>query len=219
MNEEINRFKAQCFLYVCNKLDPKETAWMDEMLRKHPQLQADVDEDRTLAEQSRQALVEARIQQNDPPLVSFEQIRRNLIAQQQDSFTERLAAWWRLQAATPARTGRWGLVVVLVLGVTITLTTSNLLENKTETTAYRAIEGGGVQVAVLEVVFKPEVTVGQIREQLATLNMRIINGPDRAGLYEIEVSRGTLQDGLQALRDSELVKTAQIQDLRSRDSR
>lgn len=218
MNDDIERFRSQCFLYVCDKLDAKDIAWMEDMLRRHPELQKEVDEDRLLATQTRQALTDEREQEDYQPLVPFEQLRRATVKPAQQGVVEKLKDWWQTQAGTPARNGRWALAAMLVLGVMVTFQTRHLLDDGEPATEYRALEGG-TQLSVLEVVFKPDVSIGDIRDQLTQLNARIISGPDRSGVYEIEIARASMQTTLQALKDSPLVNTVQMQDLRSRDSR
>lgn len=215
---DLDRFTAQSFLFVCRKLDAKDAAWMDDMVRLHPDWQAMVDEDAALAAHIRQGLVDARETADYVPLVPFEHIRRTVNQPVPASLADKFKVWWLQLAKTPVRTSRWALVIMLVLGVTITLQTSQFLSGEKPTTEFRAIVGG-VRLAVLEVVFKPGVTVAEVRAQLTGLNMHIISGPDRTGLYEVEVSRGVLQDGLQALKSNDLVASAQVQDLRARDSR
>ncbi len=218
VDEDITRFRGQCFQFACHKLDPKEAIWMQDMLRRHPYLQQEVDENIALVTHARQALAEEREQDTLAPLIPFEEIRRTLLARQKTDWSEKFSVWWRQQASTPVRTSRWAFAVMLVLGIIITLQTSHFFDKDVSTTEFRAVEVS-VQKAVLEVVFKKEASLDQIRTQLATLNMPIISGPDRNGLYEVEVSRGSVQAGLQALKESTLVMTAQVQDLRARDSR
>lgn len=212
------RFEGQSFLWACGKLDNKASAWMQEMLSRHPGLHSTIKRDADLVVQLRQALVDAREQQGERALVSFEQVRRALQQVKPERVTGTLQAWWQEQARIPGRLSRWFLGVLLAVGVMIALQTQSLFKEDQVASEFRAIDQR-VPVAVIEVVFKPEVPLADIRAQLSTLNMHIINGPDRTGLYEVEAARGDVNNGLQALRSNPLVLSAQVQDLRARDSR
>ena len=221
MSDDLSRFRAHCFQFACDKLDPGETAWMQEMLQRHPELQEEVDAERELAHQAREALMAQ--QQSERPLVSFDQIRQALAQRQpvrKQGWFERLAVWWRNLAATPAsRRGRWALAAVVVLGVMVTLQTRHLIDgDSTPAGDYRSLQAGtDSKSAALEVVFNDGVALGNLRTQLEAMHLRIRSGPDANGAYEVVVVQGSLEAAMQSLKDSALVREVRVREMRDRD--
>lgn len=219
-DEDLSRFRAHCFQFACNKLDPEEAAWMQQMLLRHPELQAEVDADQRLATQARQALEPAR---DAPVLVSFEQIQLALAARQQAqerTLRARLAAWWRQLASTPASSrGRWALAAVAVVGVMVTIQTRHVLDRDAVVDGdYRALApGADTASGVLAVQFRDDLALAEVRTQLEALHMHIRSGPDADGAYEVVVTQGSLAQAMQQLKDAALVKQVSVQDLRTRD--
>lgn len=218
MSDDLNRFRAHCFQFACGKLDPEETAWMEGMLSRHPQLQAEVDADRELVRLAREGL-----EQEAKPLVSFEQIRQALDAQQAQRGTSddgRLAGWWRRLASTPASNGsRWAVAAVVTLCVMAGFQARHLLEpDSVPDDGYRAVEPAGQgEEGVLLVKFREDVALGGLREQLAAMHMRIRRGPAADGTYEVVVTEGTLAQAIQRLQASSLATEVRAMDLRDRD--
>lgn len=218
-DDDLSRFRAHCFQFACNKLDPEEAAWMQQMLLRHPALQAEVDADRELAARARQALESAV---DTPPLVSFAQIQRALAEHQRSrrkTLGERLGQWWQQLTTTPASSrGRWALAAVAVLGVMVTLQTRQLLHNDAVVdNEYRALAPGVETTSgVLSVVFSETLALGDVRTKLDAMHMRIRSGPNANGAYEVVVISGSLQEAMQRLKDAGLAREVQVLDLRAR---
>jgi hypothetical protein len=151
------------------------------------------------------------------PLVTFDQIRRNRDLQNNTGALVELKRWWQ-NPANRKKNSRWLFVFVLLCGVLFTLQTQQWFNQPEETLAYHSGDTG-VQLSVLELFIKKNVTKDEISAVLSSANARILNGPDRQGFMEIEVARSSMHSLLDTLKASPLVDSAKIQDLRSRDGR
>lgn len=223
MTDDLSRFRAHCFQFACDKLDEQEHAWMMDMLARHPELQAEVVAERELVRLAREGLEERH-----QPLVSFEQIRQALEQQsrqqRQPGLGQRLVLWWRRLATTPSGAGsRWAVAAMLVLGVALVWQGRSQLDGRNDTIpddGYRAATPGQVQEAgMLQVKFRDDLAVGEIRNKLEALKMRIVSGPAADGSYQVQVTGGSLQEAIAQLQQSSLVTQASVMDTRSRDSR
>ncbi|WP_343583026.1 hypothetical protein [Herbaspirillum sp.] len=217
MSDDLNRFRAHCFQFACDKLDPEEAAWMEDMLSRHPELQAEVDAERELVRLAREGLEQER-----KPLVSFEQIRLALEAEQarRGAADGRLAGWWRRLVSTPASNGsRWAVAAVVMLCVTAAFQARHLFERDgIPDDGYRAVEPAGPgEEGVLLVRFRDDAALGGLREQLAEMHLRIRSGPAADGTYQVVVTEGSLAQAIQRLQASSLVTEVHAMDLRGRD--
>lgn len=217
MSDDLNRFRAHCFQFACDKLDPEEAAWMEGMLSRHPELQAEVDAERELVRLAREGLEQER-----KPLVSFEQIRQALEAEQarRGAADGPLAAWWRRLVSTPAGNGsRWAVAAVVMLCVTAAFQARHLFERDSiPDEGYRTVEPAGQgEEGVLLVKFRDDAALGSLREQLAAMHLRIRSGPAADGTYQVAVTEGSLAQAIQRLQASSLATEVHALDMRGRD--
>jgi hypothetical protein len=225
MNDDIQHFRAQCFLFACGKLEPADAAWMEAMLVSHPELREEVEADRALASIARDTL---DAQPATPPLLSFEQIARELDARSAKQTTHtssaaawqtRIAAWWSGLARTPASgRGAWAVAAAAVLAVITTIQVRQSERADVQpSTEYRSLEpGADQQTGTLEVVFNDTLTAGDLRQQLPELHMRILSGPDDKGAYRIAVLEGPPAQALQLLQQRKMVREGKVLDPRDR---
>lgn len=72
----------------------------------------------------------------------------------------------------------------------------------------------------LQVIFKADATAGQLREMLASLNVRIVDGPTSTGVYHLEFPLGpggavtTAEEALRRLRGSPFIEFVEVVDER-----
>lgn len=108
MSDDVTRFREQCFLFVCNKLDSAEMAAMAAILARHPELGAEVAAERALVAQARAGL--AASYQAAPPLLSYADMMAAVKADRASTRRgplARLAAWWTTSSRRHGRALRW----------------------------------------------------------------------------------------------------------------
>jgi hypothetical protein len=204
MDEAIARFRQLCFLFVCNKLDEDEMAWMESTLRIHPQLQAEVDADRVLVQHARAGL--AAQYQAAEPLVPFETVRA-LLGGPEPARPHPLRLWvqrwWNMRLPAPWVTG-----VAAMLAVVVAV--QNRVEVDTGVSPYR----GGEQVQragpMLKVIFDDRLSVGELRALLAAHKLALVRGPDEQGVVWLAVNEGGADQALAGLRANASVIDAQL---------
>lgn len=224
MNDDLSRFRANCFQFACDKLDPEEHAWMLGMLARHPEWQADVDAERELVRLAREGLAE-----HSRPVVPFDDIRKLMAQQAQQtqqrqahSLGARLAAWWQRLSVTPASNGsRWAVAAVVTLGVALVFQGRHLIEREgIPDEGYRTVQPAGQgESGLLLVKFRDDVALGSLATRLEAMHLRIRSGPTADGVYELAVTDGELSQALNQLRESGLASEVKTVDLRSRDAR
>lgn len=203
MDNDIERFKQLCFLFVCEKLDQESMAWMRAMLRTHGQLQADVDAERELAARARAGL--DALYQATAPLVSFDSVMA-AVNSRTPSTHDRLLHW--LQRCWKAQ-----LPVVWVAGATAMLAIAVGVNQYADDAGLRSYRGGGqVKPAgpQLIVVFADQLTIGELRALLAANELTLVRGPDAQGVARLAVDEGSAAAALAALRANSGVIDARI---------
>lgn len=220
MNDDLARFRGNCFQFACDKLDPDEHAWMLQMLERHPALQAEVEAERELVRLAREGLA-----QHAKPLVSFDQIS-SLLAEheqrRQRSLAGRLAAWWRQLSLTPASNGhRWAVAALVTLGVALVFQGRQLVERDAiPDDGYRAVQPAGQgQSGILRVKFRQDVALGGLAARLEAMHLHIRSGPDVNGVYELSASGVALSEAVSQLRESGLATQIDVLDIRQREDR
>ncbi|MES3024802.1 MAG: hypothetical protein V4857_24800 [Pseudomonadota bacterium] len=209
MNDDSTRFRELCFLFVCNKLDDAETAWMRSMLLAHPELAAEVADNEAAAAQVRAGL--AYSYQTSPPLLSFEEM---MAAVNRDRPTRlallraRVVQAWRMP---PARAWSAGAAAMLVLGLSVQ---TYRLETVRMGERYRgvpdSIDSTQAGRQLLMVVFSDKLNVGELRALLAGSNLDIVGGPDEQGVMWLAVPDGGLEPALASLRANKAVLDVRV---------
>lgn len=218
MNDDLARFRGNCFQFACDKLDPQEHAWMVQMLERHPDWQAHVDAERELVH-----LARAGLERHHRPLVSFDEVSR-LLAQQtrQEPWHARLAAWWQGLAQTPSsHASRWAVAAAVTLGVALLFQMRHLVQDDAiPDEGYRAAQPAGQgEPVILRVQFRSDLTMGELVARLDSMHLRIRSGPDAQGVYELSVSGAPLSEAVDQLRASGLTTRIEAGESRERESR
>ena len=210
MNEELNRFRADCFLYACGKLDPAEATWMQQMLASHPELTLELEADQQLITAARYAYNAERLVAE--PLVSFDAIANQLDgkkpALRSSLFTRILKLWNQPMQAGWAVTA---MASVMMFAVVQTYQLHDATQDNLLSSQYRSVViEPKPAMPIVEVVFSDEVTVSDLRRVLPGLNLVIICGPDEQGVTNLSVQSGSGEQALSNLKNSKLVLDAHL---------
>ncbi|MDR3397418.1 MAG: hypothetical protein P4M06_07635 [Pandoraea sp.] len=210
-NDDLERFRALAFLYVCHKLDDTEAAWMKQQLDAHPEWQAELDQEQRFADATREAIDASYAERR--PLVAFDELPTLAPARGAPSLGERLRQWW----VRPMPRG-WAFAsvaaLVLVAGAqTMRLAdTASTLANQ-DTSATR---GGPVSpapgVPMLQVIFRDGTTIAQLRKTLGDLQLDIVRGPDEDGMVWLAVPTGDAEKALAAIKATGLISYGEVAD-------
>lgn len=208
MDKDLDRFRELSFLFACGKLDEDETAWMQRMLRRHPQWEDELDADRALVAQARIGLAERY--REAPPLVSLDEVLRACAPAGRtgrqwvpDRLTDWLQQCWRAQVPAP-----WLAGAAAMLAVSVTLhgivprgdaVPGDIAAGK-EGAVYRGAEPAAPAGPVLKAVFDDKLGLGELRVLLAAQHLRVVRGPDEQGIVWLAVTEGDAARALAALR-------------------
>ncbi|ALS66657.1 hypothetical protein [Pandoraea apista] len=213
-NDDLERFRALAFLYVCDKLDDTEAAWMRQKLVAHPEWQAELDQERRFAEATREAIDASYAER--PPLVAFDELPTLAPERSAPSLGERLRTWW-----TGPMSRGWAFASIAALAIVAGTQTMRLADT-TSTPVDRvnsdtsAMRGGPVSpapgVPMLQVIFREDTTVAQLRAALADLQLDIVRGPDEDGMVWLAVPTGDAAKALAGLKATGLLSYGEVAD-------
>lgn len=207
MSDDVTRFREQCFLFVCNKLDSAEMAAMAAILARHPELGAEVAAERALVAQARAGL--AASYQAAPPLLSYADMMAAVKADRASTrrgALARLAAWWN-NFLSPA----WAsaALALLVLGVGVQTYRLEQVSSAQVDATYRGLPQQAGR-PLLKVVFTDELSMGELRKLLSGMHLDIVSGPDEQGVVWLALSEGSAVQAVENLKKSKAVIDAKV---------
>lgn len=217
MNDDLTRFRSLCFLYVCQKLPPDETAWMEQMLDKHPALISELEVDQHLVSAARDSFADER--EHAKSLVDFDQIAEQLEARHLNSstnFVDRLTDWFSSFWHRTLPMG-WTATAMASLALVMSVQTYQLYVTNSAQEQNSQYRGAGSEnkatITMLEVVFSDDVSIKDLRRVLPSLDLGIICGPDQQGVTNLILQNASDNTATQALADlkaSKLVIDARL---------
>ncbi|PWF48617.1 hypothetical protein [Massilia glaciei] len=206
MSGDSTRFRELCFLFVCNKLDDAETAWMHSMLLALPALAAEVADSEAAAAHARAGL--AHSYAAAAPLLSLAEMMA-AVNQGGPARLARPRAWiaqaWRV---APSRAWAAGAAAMLALGLGVQ--TYRLETVRVDARWRGASDSAQAGRQLLMVVFSDQLSVGQLRALLAGMNLEIAGGPDEQGVVWLAVPDGGAEQALASLRANKAVLDARL---------
>lgn len=194
MNDDLIRFRSLCFLYVCQKLDHDETAWMQQMLDKHPELIRELEVDQHLVNAARDAFADER--EHAKSLVDFDQIAEQLETRHSEThhanastnFVDRVTDWFSSFWNRTLPMG-WTATAMASLALVMSVQTYQLYVTSSEQEENSQYRGAGSEnkstITILEVVFADDVSIKDLRRVLPSLDLGIICGPDQQGVTNL----------------------------------
>ena len=221
MNDDLIRFRSLCFLYVCQKLDPDETTWMQQMLDKHPELIRELEVDQHLVNAARDAFADER--EHAKSLVDFDQIAEQLETRHPNAsanFVERVTDWFSSFWHRTLPMG-WTATAMASLALVMSVQTYQLYVTSSEQEENSQYRGAGSEnkstITILEVVFADDVSIKELRRVLPSLDLGIICGPDQQGVTNLillnasgNASTSSAAQALADLKASKLVIDARL---------
>lgn len=212
-NDDLERFRALAFLYVCHKLDDTEAAWMKQQLAAHPEWQAELDREQRFAEATREAIDASYAERR--PLVTFDELPTLAPERGAPSLGERLRSWW----TRPMPRG-WAFASIAALVIVVGAQTMRLADTTSTSTpvddSTSAMRGGPVSpapgVPMLQVMFRDDVTIAQLRKALSDTQLDIVRGPDEDGVIWLAVPTGDTAKALAALKATGLLTYGEVAD-------
>lgn len=207
MSDDVTRFREQCFLFVCDKLDSSEMASMAAILARHPELGAEVAAERAMVAQARAGL--AASYQAAPPLLSYADMMAAVKADRASTWRgalARLAACWHnfhAQAWSSAA------LALLVLGIGVQTYRLELVSSSHVDATYRGLPQQAGRT-LLKVVFTDELSMGELRTLLSGMRLEIVGGPDEQGVVWLALTEGSAVQAVENLKKSKAVIDAKV---------
>ncbi len=202
MSERTRFFEALPF-HVNRTLDAPQAAWMREYLRRHPELQSQVDFTEAMG-RAVQAEVAASLA-SVPADVGYAATAARIAASRRRMSW---GSWWRQVRSELASPGGLRLAQGLAMGLLLGVTLLSLPPSGPTPSAVRGSTAGLADGPLLRVSFKPQAQEVEIRLALIEARALVVAGPTRLGDYYLKTPARHLQAARAALQSSGLVQQA-----------
>lgn len=210
---ERERFEQLLPAYVCNRLDASDREWLEQFVRAHPELAADVDIERGLRDVLRSELPGSPSRQGLEGFMA--RVRTNGKAPPPNwlqRFRERFAppmmkpAWAALGTLMIVQSGIIAFLLAARSG------TGELLMSEAEPVPWRSV--GQTPAAptgpVLQLSFKPTATEADIRLLLVRIRGSIVAGPGQLGHYIVRLEDGQVEAAAQKLSGHPILEAVEV---------
>ncbi len=187
-------------LYVNGRLSEEEARDLEEFIQQYPEITEEMDDFAEIREYLKDT---GDIELPDQERL-FQRVMQRVHEEEFPLHQERMSLFDKIRDLFSAPLVPWAVAAVQLLLI-VFLVTAPYRNNE-----YRTLTSPVTRTEImLNIVFNPDAREVDIRGLLNSIGATIVSGPDENGLYIIKVKGNTVEDILETLRNSGLIRFAE----------